>query len=114
MASIYNTMNERRREFAILRALGARRRTVFAAIILESASIAAIGAALGYAVYALILAGAAVVIRAETGVVLDVLKPGPVLLAAPLVMIALGILAGVIPAVKAYSTDVASNLAPLS
>ncbi|HML94931.1 MAG TPA: ABC transporter permease [Thermodesulfobacteriota bacterium] len=114
LASIYNTMNERRREFAILRALGARRGTVFAAIILESASIAAIGAALGCAVYALILAGAAVVIRAETGVVLDVLKPGPALLAAPLAMIALGILAGVIPALKAYSTDVASNLAPLS
>ena len=114
LASIYNTMNERRREFAILRALGARRRTVFAAIILESASIAAIGAVLGYAVYALILAGASVVIRAETGVVLDVLKPGPVLFAAPLAMIALGILAGVIPALKAYSTDVASNLAPQS
>lgn len=114
LASIYNTMNERRREFAILRALGARRRTVFAAIILESASIAAIGAALGYAVYALILLGASVVIRAETGVVLDVLKPGPVLLAAPLAMIALGILAGIIPALKAYSTDVASNLAPQS
>src|SRR5205085_2054219 len=29
LASIYNTMNERRREFAILRALGARRGTVF-------------------------------------------------------------------------------------
>ena len=114
LASIYNTMNERRREFAILRALGARRRTVFAAIILESASIAAIGAALGYAVYALILLGASVVIRAETGVVLDVLKPGPALLAAPLAMIALGILAGIIPALKAYSTDVASNLAPQS
>ena len=114
LASIYNTMNERRREFAILRALGARRRTVFAAIILESASIAAIGAALGYAVYALILAVASVVIRAETGVVLDVMRPGPVLLAAPLAMIALGILAGVIPALKAYSTDVASNLTPQS
>ncbi|MEZ4546744.1 MAG: hypothetical protein R3B51_03050 [Thermodesulfobacteriota bacterium] len=83
-------------------------------MILESASIAAIGAALGYAVYALILAGASVVIRAETGVVLDVLRPGPVLLAAPLAMIALGILAGIIPALKAHSTDVASNLTPQS
>jgi len=114
LASIYNTMNERRREFAILRALGARRMTVFSAIILESASIAAMGAALGYAVYALILTGAAVVVRAETGVVLDVWATGPVLLVTPAVMILLGILAGIIPAVKAYSTDVASNLAPLS
>jgi hypothetical protein len=37
LASIYNTMNERRREFAILRALGARRSTVFSAIVLVRA-----------------------------------------------------------------------------
>ena len=32
LASIYNSMNERRREIVILRALGARRTTVFSAI----------------------------------------------------------------------------------
>ena len=35
LASLYNTMNERRREFAILRSLGARRSTVFSAIVPE-------------------------------------------------------------------------------
>ena len=43
LASIYNTMNERRREFAILRALGARRSTIFSVIVLQSATIAALG-----------------------------------------------------------------------
>jgi putative ABC transport system permease protein len=33
---------------------------------------------------------------------------------APLVMLALGALAGVIPAAKAYRTDVAENLTPIS
>ena len=32
----------------------------------------------------------------------------------PLAMIALGALAGLVPAFKAYGTDVASNLTPLS
>jgi putative ABC transport system permease protein len=114
LASLYNTMNERRREFAILRALGARRATVFAAIVLEAAAIAALGAVAAFGVYALLLAGAATVLRAQTGVVLSVWSFNPVLVLAPLGMIALGALAGIIPAVKAYATDVASNLGPTS
>jgi putative ABC transport system permease protein len=114
LASIYNTINERKREFAILRALGARRKTVFSMIVLEAASIAALGSVCGYAVYASILSGVAIVVRAQTGVVLDVLQFHPALLLTPAVMIILGALAGVIPALKAYSTDVATNLAPTS
>jgi putative ABC transport system permease protein len=114
LASIYNTINERRREFAILRALGARRNTVFSMIVLEATSIAALGSACGYAVYAAILSGVAIAVRAQTGVVLDVLEFHPALLLTPGVMIILGALAGLIPALKAYSTDVATNLAPTS
>jgi putative ABC transport system permease protein len=114
LASIYNTINERRREFAILRALGARRRTVFTAIVLESTTIAAIGSVIGFAVYAAILSAAYYIVRAQTGVVLDVLTPHPVLLIAPAAMIALGAVAGVVPAIRAYATDVADNLAPPS
>ena len=114
LASIYNTINERKREFAILRALGARSRIVFSMIVLEAASIAALGSVCGYAVYAVILSGVAIVVRAQTGVVLDVLQFHPALLLTPAVMIILGALAGVIPALKAYSTDVATNLAPTS
>jgi len=112
LASIYNTMNERRREFAILRALGARRGTVFGTIVAESATIAALGALFGFLVYALILAGAAFVIRTQTGVSLDVFAPHEVLLAAPVGMVVLGALAGIVPALKAYATDVAGNLTP--
>jgi putative ABC transport system permease protein len=114
LASIYNTMNERRREFAILRALGARRTTVFSAIVLESTTITALGALLGYLVYAGILSAAFVIVRAQTGVVLDAFKFDPALWMTPVGMIILGALAGLVPAFKAYRTDVASNLTPLS
>ena len=57
LASIYNSMNERRRELAILRALGARRLTLLGAVVLEAASIAALGAVAGYGVYAAIVDG---------------------------------------------------------
>ncbi|MEI6233204.1 MAG: ABC transporter permease [Planctomycetota bacterium] len=114
LASIYNTMNERRREFAILRALGARRGTVFGAIVAEAASIAALGSLCGYLVHTIILSGAAVVIRQNTGVVLDVLQFHPVLWMAPLGMTLIGAMSGIVPALKAYGTDVASNLTPVS
>lgn len=114
LASIYNTMNERRREFAILRALGARRVTVFSAIVLESTTITALGALLGFLVYGAILSAAFVIVRAQTGVVLDAFRFDHALWMTPVGMIILGALAGLVPAFKAYRTDVASNLTPLS
>jgi putative ABC transport system permease protein len=54
------------------------------------------------------------VIRAQTGVVLDPWAWDPVLVIAPLALVVLGALAGVLPAIKAYSNPVAENLAPES
>jgi putative ABC transport system permease protein len=114
LAGIYNSMNERRREIAILRALGARRFTIVGAILLEAASISALGMAAGFVVYGVIVTVVAGVMRAQTGVVIDPLKFNAVMLWAPAALIALGALAGIIPAVKAYRTDVAENLTPHS
>jgi len=114
LAGIYNSMNERRREIAILRALGARRTTIFRGIVLEAGAIAALGVLAGFFIYALILGVAAGIIRRETGVVLDPMAFNPVMLWAPLGIISLGALSGVVPALKAYRTDVAENLSPIS
>jgi putative ABC transport system permease protein len=114
LASIYNTMNERRREFAILRALGAQRGTVFSVIVAEAAAIAACGAVVGFAVHFIVVAAAAFLVRKQTGVVIDPFELHPVLVVAPLGMVLLGAAAGVLPALKAYATDVADNLVPQS
>lgn len=114
LASIYNSMNERRREFAILRALGARRATVLTVIVLEASTIALVGSVVGYAIYAAILAATFFVVRAQTGVVIDALDPNLALLLTPLLMTMLGAIAGLVPAFKAYRTDVAENLTPVS
>ena len=114
LASIYNSMNERRREIAILRALGARRGTIFGAILLEAATISALGMLVGFVFFGAIMAGAAGVIRVQTGVVLDPTKFNPVMIWAPVALITLGALAGIVPAIKAYRTDVAEHLAPTS
>lgn len=114
LVSIYNSMSERRRDIAILRALGARRRTLFSAIVLEAAAIAALGMAMAFVVYGVILTTVAAIIRAQVGVVLDPWAPAAVMFWAPAGMIAMAALAGVIPAWKAYRTAVAENLSPVS
>ena len=110
LAAIYNTMNERRRELAVLRALGARRRLVSALLLGEAGAIAALGALLGVAVAALLSAAVGAVVTARTGVVLDVIATHPALWWTPLAMIGLGLLAGLLPALAAYRTDVATAL----
>jgi putative ABC transport system permease protein len=110
MASIYNSMNERRRQIAIFRALGARRSTVFFSVLLEALSIAVLGVLIAFALYGLIVTVAANVIRAQTGVVIDPWAWHNIMAWGPLGLIALGAAAGIVPAIKAYHVDVAENL----
>ena len=114
LASIYNTMNERRRDIAIMRALGAHRTTILGSILLECGSIATIGMAMAYVIYAGLFALIAGIIRERTGIVLDPFQFHPVMLWAPALMIGLSLLAGLVPGWKAYRTSVADNLAPQS
>ncbi|HEY1792168.1 MAG TPA: FtsX-like permease family protein [Opitutaceae bacterium] len=114
LASLYNSMNARKRDIAILRALGARRRLVFGAVVTESACIGALGGVAGLAVYVVLFEVVARVIRAQTGVVLSLSEWHPILVVAPAGLIALCALGGFIPAAKAYRVAVAENLAPVS
>jgi putative ABC transport system permease protein len=56
----------------------------------------------------------AAVIQAQTGVLLEAFRYSPVLVWAPVGMIVLCAVCGLLPAWKAYRTDVAENLAPIS
>ena len=67
-----------------------------------------------FGVFAAIAVGVAGVVRSQTGVVLDPFTPHAVMVWAPLALVALAALAGVIPAWKAYRTPVAENLTPIS
>jgi putative ABC transport system permease protein len=114
LTSIYNSMSARRRDLAILRALGARRRTIFGAVLAEAACIGVIGSAAGFVVYFGLFAGVASLVRAQTGVVLNLSAGHPVLWLCPLAMTLLCALGGIVPALKAYRTPVAETIAPVS
>jgi len=82
-------------------------------VLLQNSLLVAAGAT-ALAVCAGLFAGVAGVIRAQTGVVLDVWHWHPVLVLCPAGMIVLGALGGVVPAWKAYRTPIAENLTPSS
>jgi len=112
LASIYNSMNERRRQIALLRALGAHRAFISASIVFEAAAIACLGIVVAFSLYALITFVAASMIRAQTGVVIEPWAFHPVMVWAPVGLIALAALVGCVPAMKAYMVEVAEHLAP--
>jgi len=114
LASIYNSMSARQRDLAIMRALGASRRTIFGAVVAEAAVTGALGAVAGFACYFALLTVVARIVRDQTGVVIDILAWHPVLWISPLAMIGLCALGGIVPAFKAYRTPVAETLAPVS
>jgi len=114
LVGIYSSMSARARDLAILRALGARRRTVFGAVIGEAAAIGLLGSLAGFAVFAGLSAGVAALIQAQTGVVLEPLRWNGVFWWAPAVLTALAVLGGIVPAVKAYRVPVAETIAPIS
>ncbi len=68
LVAIYNSMNDRRRDIAIMRALGARRETVTTIIIFESLLIAIIGAITGWLLAHLAMYAASGTIEDNTGV----------------------------------------------
>ena len=114
LVSIYNSMSARQRDIAILRALGARRRLIFGAVVGEAAAIGALGAAAGFAVFAGLGALVASIIQGQTGVVLDPLKWNAVFGWSPVVFVALCVVGGIVPAIKAYRVPVAETIAPVS
>ena len=68
------------------------------------------GAVLGFGVYLVLGFGIGEVVKNETGVVLDPLTGNVAMIWAPLGMIAIGVVSGSLPAMKAYRTEVARNL----
>lgn len=114
LVSIYNSMSARQRDIAILRALGARRRTVFGAVVGEAAAIGLLGAALGFAAFAALAFGVTSMIQAQTGVVLEPFRWNPVFAWGPATLVALAMLGGLLPAWKAYRVPVAETIAPVS
>ncbi len=110
LVSIYNAVSARKREIAILRALGATRGKVLALICQEAMVVGAIGAVIGMVLgHGLAAIGGEYMARAfgQQLAYLSVSSPELFYVAGVVVMAGL---AGLVPAAQAYRTSVATNL----
>ena len=113
LLALYNSMEQRRRQIAVLRVLGASAGRIFRLVLAESIALGAIGAACGFV---MAIVGARLVaseMKARLGLVIE---PSVTPMVAGLVIagaVLLAAAAGLLPAVVAYRTSVAKNLRPL-
>lgn len=114
LVSIYNTLNDRKREFAIQRSLGAPKSHLFILIMMQSFLLSLLGVIASFGIYFLILSAAGKIIREQVGIMLNHFSYSPILWIGPLVMIGIALLTSLIPAFKAYGIDVSQNLKPES
>ncbi len=111
LVSLYTSLNERRREMAILRAVGAGPNRIASLLVLESACLATAGAIGGLAlVYVLLSAGQSFV-EAQTGLFIPIRPPGSIELLYLGAVVTAGFLTGFVPALKAYRTALHDGLA---
>lgn len=108
--SIYNSMADRRREIGIMRALGARRETVFTIILAESALLCLGGGAIGLLLGHGMVAIASPIIETRSGILINPLAFEPQELILFPVLLIVGSLIGFLPGLAAYRTDVAAAL----
>lgn len=108
--SIYNSMADRRREIAIMRALGASRSNVFSIILMESILLCVGGGIFGILLGHGLVFFASPFIEAQSGLIIDPWAFEKMEIVLLPILIALASLVGIVPGATAYRTDVAKSL----
>ncbi|TWT36847.1 ABC transporter permease YtrF precursor [Posidoniimonas corsicana] len=110
LVSIYNSMSERSHDIAVMRALGASRVAVMLIVLFESILLSVAGGLAGILLGHLIIGAAAPYVVETTGVRLAVWEFDRLELIIIPALVVLASLAGFLPALSAYRTDVARAL----
>jgi putative ABC transport system permease protein len=110
MATIFSSLNERRREMAIFRAMGARPSTILGMLVLEAMVMAAIGAVLGLALVYGGLVIAQPILDNAFGLWLPINAPSLREVVVLLAVICAGAIVSLVPAIRAYRMSVADGM----
>ena len=110
MATIFSSLNERRREMAIFRAMGARPRVILGLLILEAAVMAALGAMLGLAFLYIGLIIAQPLIDSAFGLWLPVEAPSLRELWVLIGVVVASVIVSLAPALRAYRLSLADGM----
>jgi len=110
MATIFSSLNERRREMAIFRAMGARPRVILSLLVLEATLMAAIGAVIGLALLYAGLVVAQPLVDAAFGLWLPIDPPSLRELWVLAGVVAAGAIVSMVPALRAYRMSLADGM----
>ena len=110
MATIFSSLNERRREMAIFRAMGARPRVVLGLLVLEAVLMAALGAILGLALLYVGLFVGQPLIDSAFGLWLPIEAPTLRELWAMFSVVVSGAIVSMVPALRAYRMSLADGM----
>lgn len=110
VTTVLTTLNERRREMAILRSVGARPTTILGLFVTEGALLTVSGVVLGVVMLYVTLWAARPSIDRIYGLDLRILAPGPSELITLGAIVLAGIVVSIIPAIRAYRLSVADGM----
>jgi putative ABC transport system permease protein len=110
MATIFSSLNERRREMAIFRAMGARPRVILALLVLEAVVMAAVGAIFGLGLLYLGLVLGQPLIDSAFGIWLPIEPPTLREAWVVLGVVAAGAIVSMVPALRAYRMSLADGM----
>jgi putative ABC transport system permease protein len=110
LVSIYTSLNARRREMAILRAVGAGPQKIIFLLVLEAGLLAVAGALLGVALVYMLLLAVQGPIEQQFGLHIPIRPLGTLEYMYVGAVIAAGFIIGFVPAVKAYRNTLADGL----
>lgn len=110
MATVFSSLNERRREMAIFRAMGARPAIIVSMLVLEAALTAVAGAVLGMGLLYLGLAILQPVIDSAYGLWLPIGWPGKQEFLVLAAVVLAGAIVSLIPAWRAYRLSLADGM----
>ena len=112
IVAVWAGLNERRRELAILRSVGASPVDVIVLLALEGLLLTSLGVALGYGLLTVLAIAAAPWLQARFGVVVPAWPGGREELALVGLVFAAGLLAALLPALRACRLSLADGLTP--
>ncbi|PTP71952.1 ABC transporter permease [Vibrio splendidus] len=110
LSSLLTSLQERRREMAILRAMGARPRHVFGLLISEASALTFLGITLGVAVLFALIAVVAPIVQQSYGINISISAITPHQWKLLMLVQVAGIIIGFIPAFRAYRQSLSDGM----
>jgi putative ABC transport system permease protein len=113
LIGLYLSIIQRKRDLAVMRALGASAGEIFGAVIIEAFWVSVLGLVSGWFLGALVCWGLGGYVLEKTGFAIPVFTMTSEMVTAYSIVLLMGMVAGILPAWQAYRTDIARDLAEL-